>query len=75
MSDEERASCHMLQQLLLLLLAEPVGHGWRCESLMASDAYITDVDGLDLGMRPGSDWAAGSYRPHIAQRACASATR
>lgn len=75
MSDDERASCHMLQQLLLLLLAELVSPGWRCESLMDSDAYITDVDGLDLSMRPGSDWAAGSYGPHIAQRACASAVR
>lgn len=75
MSDGERASCHMLQQLLLLLLAGLVGPGWRCESLMASVAYITDIDGLDLGMRPGGDWAAGSYGPHIAQRACASAIR
>jgi hypothetical protein len=57
--------------LLLLLLLPAVGPGWRCESLMA---YITDVDGLDLGMRPGRDWADGSYRPHIAQRACASGT-
>lgn len=39
------------------------------------EAYLTHVDGLDLGMRPGRDWAGGSHGPHIARRACASAER